>query len=116
MVSFRLWCPLLFTGALACLTLPLRPAAAQAIGLGLAQAKHCVACHRVEQKVVGPPFKAIADRFRGETAAIPHLAQRIREGSRGQWGAIGMPRQDGVTQEEAEQLAAWILSLYRDDE
>lgn len=91
------------------------PAAAQAVGLGLAQAKHCVACHRVEQKVVGPPFKAIAERFKGEAAAIPHLAQRIREGSRGQWGAIGMPRQVDVTQEEAEQLAAWILSLYRND-
>lgn len=91
------------------------PAAAQAVGLGLAQAKHCVACHRVEKKVVGPPFKAIAERFKGEAAAIPHLAQRIREGSRGQWGAIGMPRQVDVTQEEAEQLAAWILSLYRND-
>ena len=112
MVSFRFVRSALCAGALLGVFVPLRPVAAQAVGLGLAQAKHCVACHRVDEKRVGPPFNAIAQRFKGEDAAIPYLAQRIREGSRGQWGAIGMPRQDDVSQEEAENLAAWILSLY----
>jgi len=83
--------------------------------LKLAQSKHCIACHQLEKRMIGPPFAAIAQRFRGESVAIPHLATRIREGSRGAWGAIGMPRQDGVNQQEAEQLAAWILSLYKEN-
>jgi len=91
-----------------------RPVFGQGQVLQLAQSKHCIACHQLEKRMIGPPFAAIAQRFRGETAAIAHLSARIREGSRGAWGAIGMPRQDGVNQEEAEQLAAWILSLYRD--
>jgi len=84
--------------------------------LTLAQSKNCIACHQLEKRMIGPPFTAIAQRFRGEAVAIPHLASRIREGSRGGWGAIGMPRQDDVNPQEAEQLATWILSLYKDEQ
>ena len=112
MVSFGFVRSALCAGALVSVFLPFNPVAAQVTGLALAQAKHCVSCHRVDKKLVGPPFNAIAQRFKGEEAATPYLAQRIREGGRGQWGAIGMPRQDDVSQEDAENLAAWILSLY----
>jgi len=85
--------------------------------LELAQSKNCVACHQLEKRMIGPPFAAIAARFHGQKqgqggdAAIALLSMRIRQGSRWQWGALAMPRQDDVSQEEAERLAAWILSL-----
>lgn len=84
---------------------------AQAIGLGLAQANSCVACHTVEKKRVGPAFKAIAERFSGKPGAQDYLAQSIRNGGGKRWGAIPMPAQPQVTEEEAQALAAWILSL-----
>ncbi|CAM5442782.1 Cytochrome c OS=Eoetvoesiella caeni OX=645616 GN=DFR37_1042 PE=4 SV=1 [Eoetvoesiella caeni] len=87
------------------------PANAQAIGLGLAQANSCVACHTVEKKRVGPAFRAIADRFAGKPGAQDYLAQSIRSGGGNRWGAVPMPAQPQVTEEEAQALAAWILSL-----
>lgn len=84
---------------------------AQAIGLGLAQANSCVACHTVEKKRVGPAFKAIAARFSGKPGAQDYLAQSIRNGGGNRWGAVPMPAQPQVTEEEAQALAAWILSL-----
>lgn len=87
------------------------PASAQAIGLGLAQANSCVACHTIEKKRVGPAFKAIADRFAGKPGAQDYLAQSIRNGGGNRWGAVPMPAQPQVTEDEAQALAAWILSL-----
>lgn len=88
---------------------------AQTIGLGLAQANNCVACHRVDEsegrKRLGPDFEVVSKRYQGNAAVIPHLAARIRSGSRGVWGAVPMPAQSHLAQEDAEQLAAWVLSL-----
>lgn len=92
--------------------------AAQTVGIGLAQANNCVACHRVDdaegRKRLGPDFEVVAKRYQGNAAAIPHLATKIRNGSRGAWGAVPMPAQSHVSQENAELLAAWVLSLAGD--
>jgi len=80
-------------------------------GMALATARHCMACHQIDQKRVGPSFSLIRDRFLGDAAAIAYLAQSIRQGGRGRWGVIPMPSQPQVSQAEAEQLAQWILRL-----
>ena len=73
---------------------------------GMAKAKNCLACHSVEKKMVGPSFKDIAAK--GGVAG--KLADSIKNGSKGKWGAIPMPP-NRVSDEEAQQLAAWVLSL-----
>jgi len=78
----------------------------------LLRSKNCMACHQLEKRMIGPPFAAIAQRFKGEAAVAALLSRRIREGSRWQWGALAMPRQDNVSEAEADQLAVWILSLW----
>lgn len=85
--------------------------AAPATGQGLAQARQCLACHRVDTRRVGPPFTAIAARFGGQEGAQAYLAQVIQKGSTGQWGAIPMPAQPQVSATDAQRLAHWILSL-----
>jgi len=79
-------------------------------GLALARAQACLGCHQVDKKRVGPSFKAIAQRHANKEDAVPYLVQVIRKGGRGQWGAVPMPGQS-VSQENAEKLAHWILSL-----
>lgn len=86
-------------------------AAAQTVGLGLAQSNNCLSCHRVDRKVVGPAFSAIAERFKGNPEAVGYLAQSIVDGSRGRWGPVPMPRQAHVSPKDAQALAQWILSL-----
>lgn len=84
---------------------------AQTVELGLAQASNCMSCHRVDKKVVGPGFKAIAQRFAGNPEAVDYLANSIINGSRGRWGPVPMPRQAHVSKRDAQTLAQWILSL-----
>jgi len=82
-------------------------------GQALAQAKACMGCHQVDAKRVGPPMREIAVRYGGQdaSAALVYLANTIREGGRGRWGAIPMPAQPHVSPAESEDLARWILSL-----
>lgn len=82
-----------------------------ATGEELARQSKCLACHQVDTRRVGPPFQAISRRFHGQENAELYLARVIRQGSRGQWGAIPMPAQPGVSETEARLLALWILSL-----
>ncbi|MER1966956.1 c-type cytochrome [Castellaniella sp. GW247-6E4] len=80
-------------------------------GQALASARQCLGCHQVDARRVGPPFTAIAARFAGQPGARDYLAEVIRKGSTGQWGAIPMPAQPRVSETDARVLAAWILSL-----
>lgn len=97
--------------ALLLLAAGMTAARAQTVGLGLAQAKNCIACHTVDRQRVGPAFKAVAQRFAGHDGAVDYLAHSIRSGGGGRWGAIPMPAQPQVSETEAHELAKWILSL-----
>ncbi|OZI77590.1 c-type cytochrome [Bordetella genomosp. 12] len=86
-------------------------AQAQTNGLDLAKSKACMACHQVDNKRVGPPFISVAERYADHPEAVDYLANKIRTGGRGAWGAVPMPAQSQVTPEEARQLAQWVLTL-----
>lgn len=75
----------------------------------LARAKACLGCHDVQDKRVGPPFKAIAARYAGVPGAQQHLANKIVSGGKGVWGVVVMPANPKITPAEAQQLAAWVL-------
>jgi len=78
--------------------------------LALAQKKNCMACHAVEKKVVGPAYKDVGKKDAGQNAEAK-LATKIKQGGSGVWGAIPMPANPQVSDAEAKQLAAWVLSL-----
>ena len=79
-------------------------------GLALAKARACLGCHQVDNKRVGPSFRAIAQRHANKEDVAPYLVQDIRKGGRGQWGAVPMPGQS-VSEQDAGKLAQWIISL-----
>lgn len=95
--------------ALALLLGALLPPAAQA-DLALAQAKACMACHTLDKKRVGPAFKDIAARYAGQPDAAQRMALKIRQGSRGAWGAVPMPSNPRVSEPDARKLADWLLT------
>ncbi|MCI5130858.1 MAG: cytochrome C biogenesis protein CcsA [Candidatus Electrothrix sp. EH2] len=73
----------------------------------LAKEKKCTTCHKIDTKTVGPSYKDIAN---GDGVTAERLAKSILEGSKDQWGAIPMAKQD-VTEDEAKTLAEWIVGL-----
>ncbi len=80
-------------------------------GQALAKSKACLGCHQVDAKRVGPSFSAIAQRYADQAGADQYLSSAIRQGGRGRWGAVPMPAQSQVSEQDAQRLAQWILSL-----
>ena len=83
----------------------------QTQGAALARAKNCLACHQVDSRRVGPPLASVAKRYGPSGDVADYLALTIRQGGRGRWGAVPMPAQPQVSESDARELAAWILSL-----
>jgi cytochrome c len=77
----------------------------------LATSKNCMACHGVDKKLVGPAFKDIAAKNKGDNAAVDRLATKILKGGSGVWGPIPMPANPQVNEADAKKLAAWVMSL-----
>ena len=77
----------------------------------LAQKKNCMACHAVDKKLIGPGYKEVAAKYAGQKDATDKLAQKIVKGGSGVWGQVPMPANPQVTDAEAKQLAAWVMSL-----
>lgn len=75
----------------------------------LAKAKNCMGCHALDKKVLGPSFRDVAARYKGQKEAEAKLAASIAKGSTGVWGPMAMPP-NGVSQLEAESLAKWVLA------
>ena len=77
----------------------------------LAKSKACLACHTADRKLVGPSYKEVSAKYRNDKDAESRLAQRMREGSAGVWGAVPMPPNPAVSEAEARTLAKWILGM-----
>lgn len=75
----------------------------------LAQRKGCLACHGIDNKIVGPAYKDVAKKYAGQDVTDP-LSQKVIKGGGGVWGQMAMPPM-AVSAEEAKQLVEWILSL-----
>ena len=76
----------------------------------LAQKKNCMACHAIDKKVVGPAYKDVAAKYAGQKDAADKLAAKIMKGGSGVWGPVPMPANPQVSEAEAKQLAAWVLT------
>lgn len=77
----------------------------------LAQAKNCMACHHVTNKLVGPSYQEVAQKRAGEDNAVAILAEKIQKGGAGVYGPVPMPPNPMVSDEEAIKLAEWILTF-----
>jgi len=86
------------------------PAAAQpaaAPATALLQQHSCMACHGIDNRIVGPSFKAVSDKYAGRADALAYLSGKIRAGGSGVWGAIPMPAQN-LPEADLKAIAQWI--------
>ena len=77
----------------------------------LAQKNACMSCHGVDKKTVGPAFKEIAKKYADDKDAQAQLVTKVKTGGKGVWGAIPMPPNPNLKQEDAEKIVAWLLTL-----
>ncbi len=84
------------------------PAAAD---LQLAQKEGCLGCHTVDKKLVGPAWKDVAARYKGDAGAEAKLMKKVREGGKGNWGEIVQPPNTTASDENIKKLVKFVLSL-----
>lgn len=77
----------------------------------LAKANNCLSCHSEDKKLVGPAFKDIANKYRGDGGAEARLAEKVKKGGAGVWGPVPMPPNTNLSEADAKKLAGWILGM-----
>ena len=80
-----------------------------AAAIALTQKFACVACHGVENRIVGPAFREVAKKYGDRSDAVAYLSGKIRSGGSGLWGAIPMPQQ-ALNEADAKVIAQWLAS------
>ena len=50
----------------------------------------CLACHSKDKKIVGPAYKDVAAKYKGQNVTAK-LMEKVRKGGAGVWGPIPMP-------------------------
>ena len=76
----------------------------------LAQANGCLTCHQIDKKILGPGFKEVATKYRGDKAAEANMVKKVKEGGKGAWGDMPMPPNAHVKDADIATLVKWILS------
>lgn len=78
-------------------------------GLALIQGSDCLTCHQTKEKLVGPSYQDVANKYSEDD--IDMLADRIINGSNGVWGEVPMAAHSGLSKENAKKMVRYILSL-----
>jgi cytochrome c len=86
---------------------PAGPSAATQAVLALARQHNCLACHGVDNKVVGPGLREVARKYAGRADALAYMKDKILKGGQGVWGAIPMPAQT-LPDADALAIAKWM--------
>lgn len=79
--------------------------------LQLAQKGACTGCHTVDKKLVGPAYKDVAEKYKGQKDASAKLFDKVRHGGTGVWGPVAMPATgaDKLNDADLKAVIDWVL-------
>ena len=71
----------------------------------------CNACHSEDKKVIGPAYKDVAAKYKGDAGAEAKLIEKVKKGGSGVWGPVPMPPNTQVPDAEVKKMVELILAL-----
>ena len=71
----------------------------------------CMSCHQVDKKVVGPAYKDVAAKYKGDKTAEAKLIAKVKAGGSGVWGPVPMPPNPQVPDADIKTIITWILAI-----
>lgn len=80
-------------------------------GLDVLVKYDCATCHKVEDKIKGPSYREVANKYAGQADAVKLLSEKIIKGGSGVWGTEPMAAHPTMSQEDAEAIVNYILLL-----
>lgn len=90
---------------------PAKAVLSEADAMALAKKNGCLVCHAIDKKVVGPAWKDVAAKYRGDAGAEARLMDKIAKGGGGVWGSVAMPPSPKLGEADRQALARFVLSL-----
>ena len=75
----------------------------------LLNTNNCLSCHAITGTIVGPGYKEVAAKYKGDSQALSKLEVSIRRGSLGKWGQAPMPPYTNLSDAQAKALAEFVL-------
>ena len=96
----------------AALTLAAPVASAQANVEAAMNKAGCLACHTKDKKLVGPAYKDVAAKYKGQADAVAKLSEKVRKGGQGVYGPVPMPPTgaDKISDADLKAAIEWVLS------
>jgi cytochrome c len=76
----------------------------------LAKKYNCTACHAADKKMVGPSYKDVAAKYKGQADAVAKLSDKVKKGGSGVWGPVPMPPNAAVPDADLKVLVEWVLA------
>lgn len=83
------------------------PIVANVSGQTLIETSDCMACHNADERMIGPSYKEIAEKYSEKDIEI--LASKIIEGGSGNWGSVPMQAHPQFSKEDAKKMVEYIL-------
>ncbi|MBC7949832.1 MAG: c-type cytochrome [Chitinophagaceae bacterium] len=81
-------------------------------GLQLVATSDCLTCHKVDERIQGPTYREVANKYAGMTDTIVgHLAGKIIKGGSGVWGEVPMTPHPQLSEDDAKAMVKYILLL-----
>ncbi|RVU01408.1 c-type cytochrome [Mucilaginibacter limnophilus] len=82
-----------------------------AAGKELISKSDCLACHKIDTKLVGPAYIDVAKKYPATPANYAKLAKKVIDGGAGVWGQIPMSPHASLSMADAKKMVSYILSL-----
>lgn len=73
-------------------------------------ANACMGCHAVDRKILGPAFRDVAAKYKGDKGAEAQLVNKVKNGGSGVWGAVPMPAHPNMSDADIKTVVQWILA------
>jgi cytochrome c len=80
-------------------------------GQVLVDQSDCKTCHHATNKIIGPAHAEVAKKYEFNQGNVTLLAGKIIKGGSGVWGEIPMTAHPDISQQDAEKMAMYVLSL-----
>jgi cytochrome c len=85
--------------------------AAYVAGKKLIDGSDCMACHKRESKSIGPSYRDVAMKYKGDNKALETLTKKIISGGSGVWGETAMAAHPQFSTTEASEMVKYILNI-----
>lgn len=80
-------------------------------GLELIAKSDCLTCHKIEEKVIGPAYRDVANKYTSDDKTVNMLAEKVIKGGAGVWGPIAMSPHPALSREDAIKMVKYVLLL-----